>query len=297
MCGGRTVLFAAIAAIAVPAGTRAQQVDWKAVEEVMGRAGSLQTDGVYRFSMPRSDLRVTIDGLVVSPALALGSWMAMKPRADGGVMAMGDLVLVQDEIEPVLLELQNGGVMQTAVHNHLLFETPRVMYVHIHAEGDAAKIARAVHGALALTATPGAAAAGAGRPALPLDTAAIATTLDRAGSTSGGVYKVSVPRPEKITVNGEAIPASMGVATAIGFQPTGKGAAAVTGDFVLTASEVNPVIRALREHGILVTALHNHLLFDEPHLFFMHFWATGDAVETARGLRAALDHIDTRAAR
>ncbi len=281
-------VLALVTLLASPAAAGAQRIDWSAVDGAMGRSSAAQPDGVHRFSMPRSDLHVTVRGVSVSPGLALGSWVAMKPRADGTVLAMGDLVLAEDEIEPVMSRLQQGGVMQTALHNHLLFESPRVMYMHVHGEGDAVAIARTVRAALALTATPAAPSPAGTEPALALDTAAVAAALGRHGSAGGGLYRVSAPRSEALRVAGEEVGPSMGLATAIGFQPTGGGRAVATGDFVLLPTEVNPVIAALRAHGIAVTALHNHLLLDEPHLFFMHFWADGDAVEIARGLGAAL---------
>jgi len=272
----------------------------------MGRTGQAAGGGVHKYSMPRTDLAVTVRGVRVRPAVALGSWLAMKPRPDGGVVAMGDLVLTPDEVGPVMSRLQEGGVTQTALHNHLLFESPRVMFMHIHGEGSPEAIARAVHAALALTGTPGfGAGQAAGVPAADpaaeargedggagLDTAGIERALGRPGSWGGGVFKVAAPRDGTIHSSGIEVPPSMGTAIALGFQPVGKGRAATTGDFVLTASEVNPVLRTLREHGILVTALHNHMLFDDPHLFFVHFWGVGDAVELARGLRAALQHVD-----
>jgi hypothetical protein len=268
------------------------QVDWKAVERAMGRTGSMQPGDVYRFSMPRSDLTVTVEDVRVRPALALGSWIAFKAIPEGA-MAMGDLVLKESEVAPVMSRLQEGGIEQTAVHHHVLHETPRVVYMHVHAHGDPVKIAGGVRAALALTSTPPQApSAPASTAELGIDTAQVAAILGHAGRVNGGVYQVSVPRAETIRDRGQEIPASMGLGTAINFQPTGGGQAAITGDFVMVAGEVNVVIRTLREHGIEVTSLHNHLLTEEPRLFFMHFWANDDALKLARGLRAALDAMD-----
>lgn len=269
----------------------AQQVDWKQVDSAMGRAGKMQDDGAYKYRMPRSDLHVTVNGVAIKPALSLGSWLAMKPAASG-VVAMGDLVLTEGEVTPVIRKLRDGGVMQTALHNHLLHESPRVMYLHVHGEGDPVKIAQAVHAALGATKTP-AAPAGKEVPPQPLgiDTAGIDQALGRTGNASGGVYHVTVPRDETIRAAGIEVPPSMGVATAINFQPTGGGKAAINGDFVMTAGEVNNAIRALEDSGIQVIALHNHMLTEEPRLFFMHFWANDDAVKLAKGLRAALDKM------
>jgi hypothetical protein len=265
------------------------------VEEALGRKGAAQPGDVLKFSFPRSDLSVTAAGVQIKPALALGSWAAFKQIGKGESMAMGDLVLTEDEVGPVMRALQAGGVEQTAVHNHVLLESPRVMYVHFSAHGDAAKIAQTLRAALNASKTPtGAPAAPATPSAADLDTAGIARELGIAGKLNGVVYQVSVPRRERITEMGREVPPSMGVATAINFQPTGGGKAAVTGDFVMRAAEVNQVIRALQAHGIATTALHSHMLDEEPRLFFMHFWANDDAVTLAKGLRAALNQTASK---
>ena len=294
-----TTVFVLVACSAPQAPTgqsnTAQQpaTDWKAVEQALGKAGSMQPGDVYKVSLPRSDLKVTVSGLELKPALALGSWVAFKKTGDM-TMAMGDLVLTEDEVTPVLTKLQQGGVEQTALHNHVLHESPRVMYMHIHAMGDAVKIAQAIHDALALSKTPFAASAPSTGPTpeLGIDTKQLDQALAQSGKLNGVVYQFSVPRAEKIMDNGMEVPASMGLATAINFQPTGSGKAAITGDFVLIASEVNPVIKALRDNGIEVTALHSHMLTESPRLFFMHFWANDDALKLAHGLRAALDKMN-----
>src|SRR5216683_5397630 len=271
---------------------QAAATDWKPVELALGKAGSMQPGDVYKVSLPRSDLKVTVSGVELKPALALGSWVAFKKTGDM-TMVMGDLVLTEDEVTPVLTKLQEGGVEQTALHNHILHETPRVIYMHISAMGDAVKIAKAIHDALALSKTPFAApAAAAPGQDLGIDTKQIDQIMGQSGKVNGGVYQFSVPRAEKIMDNDMEVPPSMGVAHAINFQPTGGGKAAITGDFVLIASEVNPVIRALRDNGIEVTALHSHMLVESPRLFFMHFWANDDALKQARGLRAALDKVN-----
>jgi hypothetical protein len=291
---GRSLIGAMLlcAALGNHACAQSDSTGWRAVERALGRAGMAQPYDVMRFSFPRGDLRVTVDGVQLRPALALGSWVAFR-RVEGGVaMVMGDLVLTEDEVAPVMTRLQQGGVMQTALHNHLLRETPRVMYMHVEAHGDPVRIAETVHAALALTHTPlGPPAPPSAASAIDLDTAAVARALGHAGRVNGGVYQVSVPRVEPVRDRGHVVSPSMGVATAINFQPTGGGRAAVTGDFVMAAGEVNPVIRALRDNGIEVTALHSHMLGEQPRLFFMHFWANDDAVKLARGLRAALSHM------
>lgn len=271
----------------------AQSTDWKKVEDAMGRPGQAQPGDVYKFAMPRKDLHVMLNGVGIKPALALGSWVAFKQ--DGGAsMVMGDLVLTEDEVEPVMLKLQESGVSQTALHNHLLGESPRVMYMHIGGHGDAVQLAKAIHDALALTKTPAPdTTAPAPATELGLDQKQVEQILGRTGKVNGGVLQVSVPRAEKITDSGMTVPPSMGVATALNFQPTIAGKAAITGDFVLIGSEVNPVIKALRQNGIEVTAVHGHMLMEEPRLFFMHFWANDDAVKLAKGLRTALDKTNS----
>jgi hypothetical protein len=241
-----------------------------------------------RSAFPRTDLDVTVDGVKLKPAFALGSWVAFKRVGSGHTVPVGDLVLTEDEIGPVMSKLQADGIEQTALHNHLLRESPRIMYMHIHAHGDEARIARTIHDALALTKTPLAPPASTPATAIDLDTAAFANALGYRARINAGVYQVSVPRAQKIFESGTEVPPSMGLATAINFQPTGDGNAAITGDFVMTAGEVNKVIRALGASGIQVTALHSHMLSESPRLFFMHFWANANAVTLGRGLRAAL---------
>jgi hypothetical protein len=266
--------------------------DWKDVDAAMGRPGQDQPDGTHKYALPRKDMNVTVNGVQIKAGLALGSWVAFKATSQGNAMAMGDLVLTEDEVGPVMAELQSGGIEITALHNHLLGETPRVMYMHIHGMGNAASLGKAIHSAIAKSKTPDAGAPTA-PPDLDIDTKQIDQLLGHAGKNNGGIYQVGVPRAEHITEGGMAIPNSMGVATALNFQPTGGGKAAITGDFVLLAKEVNPVIKALRENGIAVTALHSHMLEEQPRLFFMHFWANDDAVKLAKGLRAALDQTNS----
>jgi Domain of Unknown Function (DUF1259) len=262
--------------------------EWQAVEQALGRTGQVQNDGAYKAGMPRGDLNVTVAGTEVKPALALGSWVAFsKPGA--GSMLMGDLVLTEDEVTPVMSSLENSGIEITALHNHVLHESPRVMYMHIGGHGDAVKLASAVKQAISLTKTPAQKAPASAPPDIGIDTAAIEQTLGHKGKINGGVFQVGVPRAETVTESGMNVPASMGLSTALNFQPTGNGKAAITGDFVLIGKEVNPVIQALRKNGIEVTALHSHMLDEQPRLFFMHFWANDDAVKLAKGLRAALD--------
>jgi hypothetical protein len=283
---GRFLLLTAASPCLAQHGTDSAR-SWTAVEAALGRSASIQPGGIARFGFPRSDLTVTLDGVTLKPALALGGWLAFKPLPANSALVMGDLVLTENEIAPVMRALQAGGVEETALHNHLLGESPHVLYMHVMARGNAAAIAATMRSALAQSRTP--APAAAAPVAVNLDTAAIARELHVSGRLNGVVYQVSVPRSDRITLMGEEIPPSMGVATAINFQPTGDGRAAITGDFVLRDAEVGPVMRALRSNGIAITALHSHMVGEEPRLYFMHFWANDDAVRLARGLRAALD--------
>jgi Domain of Unknown Function (DUF1259) len=207
-------------------------------------------------------------------------------------MAMGDLVLLETEITPVLTKLIENGLEITAVHNHVLRGSPATFYMHVGGHGDPVKLATAIHTALAESKTPlTPPTPPATPPAIDLDTAQLDQIIGVKGQNNGGVYGFGVPRRDPVTEGGMQIaPAGpMGVATAINFQPTGGGKAAITGDFVLTGDEVNPVIKALRENGIEVTAVHSHMLTEQPRLIFMHFWANDDAIKLAKGLRAALD--------
>ena len=291
----RTLLAVCIMVAPLAAQKAVTTANWTTVEDALGRKGTMQPGDVIKFAFPRSDLSVSVNGVTLKPALALGGWVAFKEIGKGQTMAMGDLVLTDDEVNTVMRALQAGGVEQTALHNHVLSETPHVMYMHIMAHGDAAKIARTIHDALALSKVPlGPPSPPAAPSAADLDTAGIAQALGVAGKLNGIVYQVSVPRSEKIREMGHEVPPSMGVATAINFQPTGGGKAAITGDFVLRGAEVNTVIRVLRERGIEVTALHSHMIDEEPRLYFMHFWAHDDAVTLARGLRAALDRTQSK---
>jgi hypothetical protein len=265
---------------------------WSAVEQAIGRSGVAQAGDVYRFNFPRTDLKVMVGPVQLKPALALGGWVAFK-RVGNSAIATGDLVLLESEVNPVISALQAGGVEQTAIHHHVMNESPRILYMHIHGRGDPVAIARAVKSAVAVTKIPPASPPPAQQPALDLDTAKVARALGHSGKANGGVYQVGIPRAETIREMGVDIPPTMGLATSINFQPTGGGKAAITGDFVMIASEVNDVIRALRASGISVTALHSHMLMEEPRLFFMHFWANDDAERLAKGLRAALDKTNS----
>ncbi|HLK82175.1 MAG TPA: DUF1259 domain-containing protein [Xanthobacteraceae bacterium] len=266
----------------------AQGIDWGKIDGILGRTGAVG-GAVHRYGFPRSDLQVTLDGVTIRPTLALGGWVAFQPMGNLA-MVMGDLVLLQTEVNPVMAKLIEGGVDVTAVHNHLLRAEPLTFYMHVGGHGDPVKMAQTIHDALAVSKTPLMAAPAGQPPAIDLDTAQIDQILGAKGANNGGVYAVNIPRRDPITEQGMAVGAPiMGGATGINFQPTGGGKAAITGDFALIGSEVPDVVRALRSNGIEVTAIHSHMLTEEPRIIFLHFWANDDAVKLARGLRAALD--------
>jgi hypothetical protein len=276
--GLRDVVLGAVCATLLAAPAYAAS-DWNAVGKALGKSGSVQAAGVYRVGLPRSDLKVTLDGVPIKPGFALGGWVAFRDAGDHA-MVMGDLVLTQSEVNPVMTVLEDNGIAITALHNHLLRSTPFTMYMHIDGHGDAVKLA-----------TPMGASPPAPAAPLGLDQAMIDQTIGAKGAVNGGVLQYGIPRAQLPRAGGMEIPGPMGSANSVNFEPLGGGNAAVTGDFVLTAEEVNPVIKALRANGIEVTAIHNHMLDDEPRLFFMHFWAHGEAGKLAKGLRAALDHV------
>jgi hypothetical protein len=268
----------------------AQETDWPKVDETLGRKPAVSGD-VHRYGFPRSDLSVTLDGVPIKTGFALGGWVAFKP-AHGGVMAMGDLVLLETEINPVMAKMIASGLEITAVHNHLLRASPATFYMHVAGHGDPIKLASAIRDALAESKTPLVIPASTNPPpAVDLDTAQLDQIIGVKGQANGGIYQFAVPRRDPVTEGGMALTpvGPLGVATAINFQPTGAGKAAITGDFVMIGEEVNPVINALRSNGIEVTALHSHMIDEQPRLFFMHFWANDDAIKLAKGLRAALD--------
>jgi hypothetical protein len=292
----RTQIISAMATLTLSLAppVAAADIDWAKVDAVLGRQGSEQPGGIHRYGFPRSDLKVTLDQVAIKPALALGGWLAFEPTGEQA-MVMGDLVLTEEEVNPVMARLAAGGIEVTGIHNHLLRASPPTFYMHVLGHGDPTSLATALRDGLAASKVPlQAPAAGTQPQAIDLDTAMIDKTLGFKGKVNGGVYQVGVPRAEAIKDGGMDVPPAMGSAIAINFQPTGSGKAAITGDFVLIAQEVNPVLRTLRENGIEVTALHNHMLNDEPRLFFMHFWANDDAERLAEGLRAALDQTNVK---
>ncbi len=290
----KTLATLATLGLLLPAAAMAE-TDWSQVDAAIGKKAAV-TGTVHKYGLPRSDLHVTLDGVTIKPGLALGGWVAFEPTGHTAMM-MGDLVLTETEINPVMNSLLANGVQVTAVHNHLLRASPPTFYMHIGAHGDPAQLATVVREALAKTKTPfEPSTAPAGEPPkLTFDAAQVEEALGYQGKNNGGVLQFSIPKAEQIRAGGMAVPPAMGTAIAINFEPTGDGKAAISGDFVATAKEVEPLLKALQTNGIEVTALHNHMLDDEPRLFFVHFWASDDAVQLARGLRAGLDAVHVAA--
>lgn len=275
----------------LPASVALAETDWSQVDAAIGKKAAV-AGSVHKYGLPRSDLHVTLDGVTIKPGLALGGWIAFEPSGDGAMM-MGDLVLTETEVNPVMRSLLANGVQVTAVHNHLLRASPAPFYMHVGAHGDPAKLVTVVREALAETKTPfEPSAVPVGEPPkIDFDTAQVEEALGAHGKNNGGVYQFSIPKAKAIQAGGATVAPAMGVAHAVNFQPTGAGKAAITGDIVATAKEVEPLLRAIQSNGIEVTALHSHMLDDEPRLFFVHFWANADAVKLARGLRAGLDIV------
>jgi len=268
----------------------AQQNDWSSVENVFGKKGVLQGD-VFKITFPRSDLHVKIGDFTIAPGLALTSWIGMI-KMGNEIMMMGDLVLLDSEEPEAVKNLVAAGLDITAVHNHLVNETPNIKYIHFSGNGDAAKLSDAIKSVLAKTGTPLAPPASQTQVPPP-DWNKVETILGTTGKKNGMLLQYGFPRNEKLKESGMEMPPAIGMATAINFQMDGS-RAAITGDFVLLATEVNPVVKALTGNGITVTAIHNHMLYDEPRLFMMHFWAVGDPEKLATGLKAALDKTNCK---
>ena len=282
--GSLSLLYAAHATAA--------ETDWKKVDLVFGRTAAV-SGAVHRYGLPRSDLKVSLDGVQLKPGFALGGWIAFQPTGDKAMM-MGDLVLTESEINLVMSKLLAEGVEVTALHNHLLRASPPTFYMHVAATGDPEQLARLLRAALEESRTPfdvKPPAETAASPSIDFDTAKVDAAIGHKGKANGGVYQFGIPRADSIKMDGMTVSGAMGTAIGINFQPTGGGNAAITGDFVALSSELNPLITTLRDNGIEVTAIHNHMVGEEPRAFFVHFWANDDATKLARGLGAALKTV------
>jgi hypothetical protein len=286
----KLALLTLLSAMAGTTLAQAADIDWKKVDAALGKTAAVSGE-VHRYGLPRSDLHVTLDGVAIKPALALGGWVAFAPM-HGEAMVMGDLVLLESEITPVMTKLLDGGLDITAIHNHILRASPATFYMHVGGHGDPEKMASVIRSALSSASKtpfdPPPTTSGPA-PAVDLDTAKLDEIMGVKGTANGGVYQFGVPRRDPIMESGMQVTGALGGANAVNFQPTGNGKAAITGDFLVTGNEVNPLIRALRAGDIEVTAIHSHMLDEQPRLFFIHFWANDDALKLAKGVRAALE--------
>jgi len=266
------------------------QVDSTGLDKVFGRKGTV-TGNVYRITFPRTDLKITVGDFPVAPGLALTSWVALH-RMGGESMMMGDLCMLDSEEPAVVAKLVDLGLGVTAIHNHLVGEKPAIKFLHFSGNGDGVTLAGKIRQVFALTGTPMGAPTAAPSSTAP-DWSAVEALLGAKGRKSGNVLSYGFPRNEKLMESGMEMPAPMGMATGINLQMDG-GRVATTGDFVLLADEVNKVVKALETHGITVTAIHNHMLYDEPRLFMLHFWGVGVPGKIAEGLKAALEQTNSK---
>ena len=262
-----------------------QTTDWQPIEGTFHKHGEVEGE-VLKFSFPRTDLKVNIGNIPIDPRLALTSWIAFKSSGEQMVM-MGDLVLLQSEVVPVMWNLVPQRIQITALHNHLLGESPTVVCMHIEGTGNAAQLAKTMIAVLGSTGTPIMASLGTDQ-SVKYDWSKIESILGWTGVNKGSVLQFTIPRLETIIQDTMYIPPSMGMTSRINFQIVG-GKAALAGELVLVAKEVNPVIKALTDNGISVTAVHNHMLSEFPRMFFLHFWAIDNPEPLARGVKAAID--------
>ena len=280
-------------ALALPAICSAQGLDTAKIDQALGRPGQKSGD-VYRLGFPRTDLHVSVQGLAIKPGLALGSWAAFS-GTDENTMVMGDLVLLEDELNPVMEKLRAAGFDISAVHTHLMNETPHLLYMHYMGHGPSTQLATSLHAALAVSKTPlEKPAAATDQPAPPAWVKTVEDNLGRKGTFKGGVLSYGLPRSEALNVGGMSLAPAQGAAEVINFQDAGEGKVASAGDFMLIAEEVNPVISELQAHHILITALHSHMLTEQPRLLFMHFWAVGTPESVGAGMAAALKHVSIK---
>jgi hypothetical protein len=282
---GSTLVFMMAAPLAAQT-----PADYQGVLTALGRAGDFK-DGVLKVNIPRGDLKVTIAQRPVPTPFGFGGWVAMTKAADGSEVLMGDLVLTEDEVNPVMSALLDNGLEVTALHNHFFHEQPRIFYMHVHGMGSAADLAQRLKPALALIPKPPASPAPSPSAPASLDAAALAKTIGHDGEQTGPVYKITIGRDDvDLREHGAKINARMGLNTWAAFAGTDADAM-VAGDVAMLASEVTPVLKALRSSGIEVVAIHHHMTATNPAIFFLHYYGTGPAAKLAAGVRAALDQL------
>lgn len=266
--------------------------DYKQVLDSLGRQGDFK-DGVLKVNIPRNDLKVVVDGIATPTPFGFGGWVALSKGSRGMDVMMGDLVLTEHEVNPVMSALLGAGINVTAIHNHFFFETPRIFYMHVHGHGSAIDLATKLKPGLALIGKiPPAATAAAGKTLEGrLDTARLASIIGTPGESSGAVYKITIGRPDiKMAEMGAPINARMGLNTWAAFYGSDADSA-VAGDVAMLDHEVQPVLRALRANGISIVAMHHHMLGTSPNVIFLHYWGRGPAQKLAAGVRAAVDQL------
>jgi Domain of Unknown Function (DUF1259) len=293
----RVITLAIILSSTAAAGQTPQiPTEYQQVLTTLGKTGDFK-DNVLKVNIPRSDLKVTVAGVATPTPFGFGGWVAMTKGDGGHQVLMGDLVLLQDEVNPVMSALLDGGFDVTALHNHFFWDEPRMFYMHVHGHGDAADLAQKLKPALALigkgagTAAPATPAAAPPPAANPLNTARLAEIVGHVGDQTGAVYKITIGRDDlKVTEMGATINARMGLNTWAAFTGTDS-KAAIAGDVAMLESEVTPVLKALRAHGLDVVAIHHHMTNERPMIIFLHYWGTGPAERLASGFKAALDQL------
>ena len=286
------VLMAALGGVALATTLSAQDMpaDYQQVLSTLGRQGDFKA-GVLKVNVPRSDLSVTVAGVKTPTPFGFGGWVAFTKGANAEDVMMGDLVLTQDEVNPVMSALLDHGIDVTALHNHFFWDEPRMFFMHVHGHGSAADLAARVKPALDLIGKSAPPAAAAAAAAGTLDTARIAQIVGRPGDQMGSVYKITVGRDDlKLMEMGAPINARMGLNTWAAFVGTNENAA-IAGDVAMLAAEVTPVLKALRKNGLDVVAIHHHMTGTSPTIYFLHYWGTGPAEKLATGFKAALDEL------
>src|SRR2546423_4756830 len=273
----------------------AQQMpsDYQQVLTTLGKQGDFK-DQVLKVNIPRNDVQVTVAGVATPTPFGFGGWIAMTKASDGNQVLMGDLVLLEDEVNPVMSALLNAGLDVTALHNHFFFDEPRMFYMHVHGHGSTADLTKRIKPVLDLigASTKGAQATASSPAGPPLDTAKLAQIVGHMGEQSGAVYKITIGRDDlKVSEMGAPINARMGLNTWAAFVPAAKGGAAIAGDVAMLESEVTPVLKALRKNGLQVVAIHHHMTNEQPMIIFLHYWGTGPAETLAAGFKAAVDEL------
>jgi hypothetical protein len=287
-------LVAAAVAFAVPGSAQEVPAEYQQVLTALGKQGDFK-DNVLKVNIPRNDVKVAVAGVATPTPFGFGGWVAMT-RGDGGhQVLMGDLVLLQDEVNPVMSALLDNGLEVTALHNHFFWDEPRMFYMHVHGHGAAAELARKLKPALDLIGKQGGSGSGAApaasAPANALNTAKLVEIVGAPGEQNGAVYKFTLGRSDlKVTEMGAPINARMGLNTWAALTGSNE-KAAIAGDVAMLESEITPVLKALRKNGLAVVAMHHHMTNDRPMIIFLHYWGTGPADKLAMGFKAALNEL------